>query len=103
MSPSDTSPTCDRKDVSKCIFKDYTRRGDTCVAPTSSQDNYDAYSLANNYDDTAFNGWLDDLYNRNAGSDPNKSERSNVEEYRKRCQKKINLDIIKRPVINEII
>jgi hypothetical protein len=81
---SNTGPTCDRKDVSKCIFKDYTRRGDTCIAPAGSH-NYDAYSLANHYSDTTFDEWLNVLYNRNAGSDPNKNESSNVHDYRNRC------------------
>ena len=81
---SNQGPTCDRNDTSKCIFKDYRRDGGTCVAPPTGQDSYSASALAS-YDQDTFRSWLNTLWNRNVGSDPNKNERSNVNEYRSRC------------------
>ena len=78
--------TCDRKDQSLCIFKDYYNDGkNTCISPTNAQDNYSVSALASYNDTPDFRNWLDHLYNRNAGSDPSKNEKSNVEEYRVRC------------------
>ncbi len=78
-----SNATCDRRDNSKCIFKDYTRAGNTCNAPNSSQASYGGLD---GYNDNQFVGWLDALYDRNAGSDSNKNERSNVVDYVDRCK-----------------
>ena len=81
---SATASKCDRTDKSYCILPDYTTNGSgTCNAPTYAQESYsDIYSFDNNQ----FIGWLDKLYDRNAGTDPNKTERNNVLSYVNRCK-----------------
>ena len=83
QAPTIQAPTCDTKDTSKCIFKDYKRSGSSCVAPTNSQDSYGGLESYNNNEVVS---WLNSLYNRNAGNDPNKNERSNVVDYVNRCK-----------------
>lgn len=80
---SATELKCDRKDTSYCIFKDYSPESWGCRAPVRGQDSYGGLS---GYNDTQFVGWLDALYDRNAGSDPNRSERVNIVDYVNRCK-----------------
>jgi len=56
-----------------------------CNPPTNEQQPYDSVELSN-YTNDAFTNWLNALYVRNAGSDPNKSERANVIDYVNRCK-----------------
>jgi len=78
---------CDRKDISYCIFKDYTTTGNgVCNAPSSTGSGYN-YAGLNTYNDKPqFVGWLDALHDRNAGNDPMKGERFNVVDYVNRCK-----------------
>jgi len=85
---------CERRDKAYCVFKDYNTSGfsGVCNAPTSRQDSYGGLF---NYTDSQFTGWLDALYDRNAGSDPNRSERVNVVDYVKRCRNVPGYDYLK--------
>ena len=83
-----SSNKCDRTDKSYCILKDYETIGDgLCVAPTNNQNNY---SGINNYNNNKFIEWLDILYDRDAGSDPNKTEKVNVVDYVNRCKNELD-------------
>ena len=88
-----TTLKCDRRNNSYCIFKDYNGDRETCSGPTPGQhyNNRSGIGLGGlpTYDDNQFIGWLDALYDKNAGSDPNRSERVNVVDYVSRC---INVD-----------
>ena len=79
-----TELKCDRNDTSYCIFKDYSPQSWGCRAPLNT--GQDSYSSLNTYNDTQLVGWLDALYDRNIGSDPNRSERVNVVDYVNRCK-----------------
>ena len=79
-----TELKCDRKDTSYCIFKDYSPLSWGCRAPPNT--GQDSYGGLNTYNDTQLVWWLDALYDRNAGSDPNRSERANVVDYVNRCK-----------------
>lgn len=80
-----TTLKCDRKDKSYCVFKDYSTNdfNGICNAPTRGQENYKGLY---EYTDAQFTGWLDELYDRNSGGDPNRSERANVIDYVNRCK-----------------
>jgi len=81
---SATELKCDRKDTSYCIFKDYSPESWGCRAPPNTGQG--SYGGLNTYNDTQLVGWLDALYDRNIGSDPNRSERVNVVDYVNRCK-----------------
>lgn len=87
---------CDWKDTSYCIFKDYTKNGDTCMAPSSTGYNYN-YSVPGlySYDQKALEGWLKALYERDGGSDKTKSERANVADYVDRCKSETGYEFLK--------
>jgi len=77
---------CNRKNPNYCIFKDYTPSGNfTCNAPPETGGAYN-YGGLNTYNDEQTVGWLKALYDRNAGSNPQKGERANVYDYYQRCK-----------------
>lgn len=76
--------SCNWRDSSKCIFRDYKKQGDAC-----NVDGYQGYSTSGlaGYDQNTLDSWLEGLYQRDDGPDKNRSEAPNVRDYVQRCQK----------------
>jgi hypothetical protein len=79
------APTCDWKDTTSCIFQGYSFLGSgRCVSCNVGNPSYDVNILAG-YTIAQLNSWLDGLIASNKGTPGTLSEKSVVEEYRKRC------------------
>lgn len=74
---------CNWKTTDSCIFKDYVRQGDKCLVPGESNPSYTGLET---YSPEVLKTWLQALYNRNWGGNPNKGEAANVYDYWNRCK-----------------
>lgn len=74
---------CNWKTTKGCIFKDYVRQGDRCSVPGETNPSYTGLET---YSPEDLKIWLQALYNRNTGSNPNKGEAANIYDYWNRCR-----------------
>jgi hypothetical protein len=77
-------PTCNWKNTTKCILKDYTSNGNALCSTGNGNGNPDY--VISNYNSNQLNDWLRALYNRDLGKDKCKGEAANIYEYYERCK-----------------
>jgi hypothetical protein len=84
---------CNWKDNSRCIFRDYTKSGNSCLVQGN---NNPPYSGLENYNEQQFADWLQALYNRNTGNDSSRGEAANVYQYWNTCKSAPGYEFLKK-------